>query len=99
MSCHSRRLTFFSVTYLALASSRASLAEVALRDYHVDNSRRVTGGLTSAVVTSVLSVSTGFSVSLRGPCSGGSRGPWLIDPNHMGLGRGVFGGVLEGVPP
>jgi len=34
MSCRSRRLILFFVTYLALASSRASLAEVALRDCH-----------------------------------------------------------------
>jgi len=92
--------SFFSfVTYLALASSRVILAEVALKDCHVGSSERGTGGLTAAAVALVLSVSIGFSVSLRGPCSGGSRGPRLIDPNHKRLGRGIFGGVLEGAPP
>jgi len=90
---------FFFVTYLALVCSRAILAEVALKVCHVDSSGRGTGRLTSAAVAFVLSVSTGFSVYFRGHCSGGSRGPRLIDPNHKRLGRGILGGVLEGTPP
>ena len=72
------------------SKSEAEDTAVALKDCHVGSSGRGTGRLTSAAVALVLCVSTGFSVSLTGPCSGGSRGPRLIDPNHMRLGRGVF---------